>query len=26
MRMIAISVRDTLRDLDSRLTDLRGYL
>jgi hypothetical protein len=25
-KMIAASVRDTLRELDSRLTDLRGYL
>jgi len=24
--MIATAVRDTLRDLDSRLTELRGYL
>jgi len=24
--MIATTVRETLRDLDSRLTELRGYL
>jgi hypothetical protein len=24
--MIATAVRDTLRDLDARLTELRGYL